>query len=120
MRVRNVLRQQHLGELYRFLETDPLFVFDYDGTLCPIVDYAAQAALAPSTRKLLKTLCSKSTCALLSGRGRADALSRVRGIHFAEVVGSHGEDWASPRPGDAVHRQRAARWFRKLQADLGS
>lgn len=104
-----------LVKMIEFLETDPLLVFDYDGTLCPIVDYHDRAVLSPKTRALLYALCDRGTCVVLTGRSRADILPRLEGLPLAQVVGSHGADWSEPRPGDEGVRKRVAGWRRRLE-----
>lgn len=116
--MRNLLRPSAQRQLLDFLDTDPLLVFDYDGTLSPIVIHADQAVIRKSTRTLLKRLCEHWVCALLSGRARKDVAARVEGIPFVQVVGSHGADWARPRPGNAQRRKRIAAWYRQLEGSL--
>lgn len=104
-----------LGQMIRFLETDPLLVFDYDGTLCPIVEHHDKAVLSTRTRELLRKLCESSTCVVLTGRSRADILPKLEGLPLAQIVGGHGSDWAEARAGDKGIRVRVAAWRRKLE-----
>jgi trehalose 6-phosphate phosphatase len=68
---------------------------DYDGTLTPIVTQPEQAVLSDSIRMTLRTLASKVSVAILSGRDLDDVRERVAidGIIYA---GSHGFDIAGP------------------------
>jgi trehalose 6-phosphate phosphatase len=116
--VQNVLGARGRAELLRFLETDPLLAFDYDGTLCPIVDHAAQAVMRSRTRSHCSALCLRSICVLVSGRARSDVLGKVDGIPFAQVIGSHGADWAFVRAGDERRRRKVAGWFAQAQKRL--
>jgi trehalose 6-phosphate phosphatase len=113
--VQDVMSAEGLGKMIQFLETDPLLVFDYDGTLCPIVKHHEEALLSARTRELLRKLCDKGTCAVLTGRSRADILPRLQGLALAQVVGSHGSDWPEARPGDEGIRVRVEGWRRELE-----
>jgi trehalose 6-phosphate phosphatase len=117
--VRNILGREAQSELIEFLAKDPLLVFDYDGTLCPIVAHASQAVISPETRTLLRSLCDSSICILLSGRARKDVLPLVDGIPFAQVVGSHGEDWLVPHAGEKARHAKMDRAYRQLMAEIG-
>ncbi len=94
-----------------------LLVFDFDGTLAPIVGDRDAARLRPETRGLLRALAVLYPCAILSGRGRADVAARVEGIPLVAIVGTHG---AEPGfgPVDRALPERVARWRRALSAAL--
>lgn len=68
-----------------------LLMFDFDGTLTPIVDTPEMAKLHEESRKLLKSLarCRKFTIAVVSGRAINDLQCKVAvpGIIYA---GNHG------------------------------
>ena len=117
--VRNVLGPSQKKKLDQFLKPKPILVFDYDGTLAPIVRRATQAQMRPRTRRLLMRLCEHSVCVLLSGRARQDVLEHVRGIPFSEVVGNHGARMGVLRPGDKTLIGRAHRWYQSLKTELG-
>jgi len=99
-----------------------LLVFDYDGTLSPLVDRPAEAILPESTKALLRTLSRQpqNTVSLLSGRSirQLKRFVRLPGILYG---GNHGLEleeagrrWVHPemrrRTADI---QRAARILRK-------
>lgn len=87
---RNLLRQ--------FAWSDALLAFDYDGTLAPIVRDPERAAMRASTRRLLAEVAAEYPCVVISGRARADALQRLRGVGALEVIGNHGtEPWQVSR-----------------------
>jgi trehalose 6-phosphate phosphatase len=76
-------------------------ILDVDGTLAPIVDRPAEAAVPSRTRELLRGLVGRyALVACLSGRPGIDA-ARVVGVDGVRYVGEHGlelapgaEDWA--------------------------
>lgn len=71
-----------------------LLGFDFDGTLAPITREPGQSQLRPSTHALLSRVAARFPCVILSGRGRADVLSRLFEIPVLEVFGNHGlEPW---------------------------
>lgn len=72
-------------------ERRPVFFLDYDGTLTPIVDRPELAVVSEKMQDLVKSLASKYTVAVVSGRMREDVenLLGVKGIFYA---GSHGFD----------------------------
>jgi len=113
--MRKILAARYAKELKDFLSKDVLLAFDFDGTLSPIVSEPGGARIERSTRLLLKELASLYPCIVISGRSRADAARRVRGIGFREVIGNHGiEPWDSSR---AMER-RVQEWAAKLRKEL--
>ncbi|MDR7521785.1 MAG: bifunctional alpha,alpha-trehalose-phosphate synthase (UDP-forming)/trehalose-phosphatase [Armatimonadota bacterium] len=79
---------------------------DFDGTLAPLVDRPAQAALPPLTRALLARLARRPQClvAVISGRALPDLRERV-GLKDVIYVGNHGFELAGP--GWAAERKEA-------------
>lgn len=74
-----------------------LLMFDFDGTLTPIVDTPEMARLQEESRKLLKSLARRPNCtaAIISGRAINDLQSKVSipGIIYA---GNHGLEIQGP------------------------
>ena len=68
---------------------------DYDGTLTPIVRRPEDAALADSTRGVLRRLAAAWPTTIVSGRGRADVAARVA-LEEVGYAGSHGFDIRGP------------------------
>jgi trehalose 6-phosphate phosphatase len=71
-----------------------LLVFDYDGTLTPLVATPGKARLSRAGREKfhrLARICPR--IAVLSGRALDDLLPRLRGLPLAGVVGNHGAEW---------------------------
>ena len=104
---------RHLLEIFAW--SNVLLAFDYDGTLAPLVSTPARATMRPSTRRLLKRASTLYPCVAISGRGHADALSRLRGVEICRVVGNHG---AEPSSGGEALRRRVQQWLPVLKARL--
>ena len=72
-----------------FNQHQPLFFFDYDGTLAPITSDPAKAYLPEETRKLLAQMTDKFRVAIVSGRDMND-LKNFIGLDSLIYAGSHG------------------------------
>ncbi len=72
--------------------------FDYDGTLAPIADTPAKAAMPAEIKKLLKRLLDRPYCsmAVISGRG-LDDIRRMVGIKEITYAGNHGLEIEGPK-----------------------
>ncbi len=74
-----------------------LLLFDYDGTLTPIVSRPDEAILSPETRELLVKLTARPACSIgiISGRSLSDikTMAAIEGIHYA---GNHGLEIEGP------------------------
>ena len=101
---------QHLLEMFAW--SNVLLAFDYDGTLAPLASTPTRASIRSSTRQLLRRATKLYPCIAISGRGRADAISRLRGLAIHRVVGNHGAEPAAPR---ALQR-RVREWLPVLEA----
>lgn len=73
------------------LASHVLLLFDYDGTLTPIVKRPELAILSEESRQLLKALSYKRhfIVGVVSGRGLSDIQSKV-GVNDIIYVGNHG------------------------------
>lgn len=69
-----------------------LWAFDFDGTLSPLVPKPEDAAIAATTRALLKTLAEQAMVAAISGRERADLAARLEGTGITKLIGNHGAE----------------------------
>lgn len=79
--------QQHFSR--QFKSRKPVFFFDYDGTLSPIVKDPEKAFMSDERRNLLHALAEKYTVAVVSGRDRSDIQSFVE-LDNIIYAGSHG------------------------------
>jgi trehalose 6-phosphate phosphatase len=104
--MRHILARANRDVLRQFACSRVLLAFDYDGTLAPIVPAPDQAVMRPETRALLEALARRYPCVVISGRARADAIRRLRGVEAVEVIGNHGiEPWQTSRCSLRVVRQ---------------
>lgn len=73
----------------------PVFFFDYDGTLTPIVERPDLAKISPEMKEIIRQLSLKYKCAIVSGRERKNlqTLVDIPGIFYA---GDHGLDIIGP------------------------
>jgi trehalose-6-phosphatase len=96
-----------------------LLMFDYDGTLAPIVLRPSHARLSDAIRRKLRRLTLRDKCAVavVSGRSLSDLRRRV-GIHHLIYVGNHGLDIESNGWGFAHHQTSEA--GRERHWDKGS
>ena len=74
-----------------------LLLFDYDGTLTPIVDHPDLAVLAPGTKALLAGLSrdGRFILGIISGRSLDDVRARV-GVSGLVYAGNHGLEIQGP------------------------
>jgi trehalose 6-phosphate phosphatase len=88
--VKHILDDASCGRLSEFVRTKPLLVFDFDGTLAPIVAERHEARMRASTTRLLVRASALFTTAIISGRSRADVIARLPGPCVKHVIGNHG------------------------------
>ena len=74
-----------------------LLVFDYDGTLTPIVDNPEQADLPEETKEVIQALTQQRrfTLGIISGRALSDLRHRI-GIEELIYAGNHGLEIEGP------------------------
>lgn len=108
--MRYILASRYRPLLRRFAASRGLVAFDFDGTLAPLVPKPEQAAIRPTTVKLLSRLALRYPCIVVSGRARSDVAARLRSVPLREIVGNHGiEPWnTSPAIEAAVQRWKLA------------
>lgn len=89
--MKNLLSKDGIRALEAFCMAKPLFGFDFDGTLAPIVDIPAAAAMRSRTRALVEGIIELAPVALISGRAKSD-LQSTMGLRRrpAYVIGNHG------------------------------
>ncbi|HYV65298.1 MAG TPA: trehalose-phosphatase [Myxococcales bacterium] len=103
------------AELARIARVDSLLAFDFDGTLAPIVDDPAQAALRPSTRRLLAQVAQLYPCAVISGRTETQVRELLAGVTVWYTVGN----WSLDDPEIIEQRFGAVRcWLGPLRERL--
>lgn len=74
-----------------------LLLFDYDGTLTPIVSHPDLAQLAPEVRRRLQELAThpRYLVGVISGRSLADVREKV-GLSEIDYAGNHGLEMEGP------------------------
>jgi trehalose 6-phosphate phosphatase len=87
--MRYLFSREGLKSIQPYLSEDTLLVFDFDGTLAPIVKQHHRAALPKTTLDLLKQLSRLAPIALLSGRSVKDLKSRSP-LPALAWIGNHG------------------------------
>ncbi len=107
-----------LAELREVAGSRSLLAFDFDGTLAPIVRNSDDAAMQPSTRRLLARIALRFPCAVISGRRLSDLRARFDGIPIRWFIGNHGAEGVVPFPGANDLRRTVDGWRESLQADL--
>jgi trehalose 6-phosphate phosphatase len=87
---RNILSKVGLLELNRFVSSGRcLMVFDFDGTLAPIVNDPESAALDSQFLSDLSLLSHVYEILILTGRSVEDVRKRLPGL-LVDILGNHG------------------------------
>lgn len=98
--MKHVLGNDGQAALQALFAKQPLLVFDFDGTLAPIVADPQTARLLLPVARALKTLSQRRPVAIVTGRAVSDVRDRL-GFEPWALVGSHGaEDPDNPRAVD--------------------
>lgn len=101
--MKHVLGPEGQAALQALFAAHPILVFDFDGTLAPIVPDPQSARILLPVARALKTLAQRWPVAIVTGRAVSDVRDRL-GFEPWAIVGSHGaEDPACP---DAVDPAR--------------
>lgn len=90
----------------------PVVFLDFDGTLSPIVERPADAAILPRVREAVAALARRVPVIVVSGRDRRDVAARV-GLPDLVYAGSHGFDIAGPE-GLSIQREQGADYLPAL------
>jgi trehalose 6-phosphate phosphatase len=93
--MRHALAAQSKRDLAEFIAKEGVLVFDYDGTLAPIVDDPERAFLPERTRELLAALTERAKCVLLTGRELKQVRRFMPSINFTVSIGNHGAEWST-------------------------
>lgn len=110
-----ILSKENVGALAQFARSRVLLAFDFDGTLAPIVKDRDVAFMRPSTSALFAEVCTRYSCAIISGRSRSDVEARLGGARVGHIVGNHG---AEPGPNIADLEKETAMARELLTAAL--
>lgn len=99
-----------------YCKRETLLVFDYDGTLSPIVPNPAEARMRPQTRDRLMAVARLYPVAILSGRSRHEVMQFIDGVRVLDVVGNHGLEVFGASLESAAARVRE--WRQELKERL--
>jgi trehalose 6-phosphate phosphatase len=95
--------------LRRAVETSALLVFDFDGTLAPIVEDPSEAITPPSTVEYIRNIMTRFKVAVVSGRSAADLAPRL-GFEPTYLVGNHGAEGLDDA--QSAEADAASQWLR--------
>lgn len=95
-----------------------VLVFDFDGTLAPIVARPDAAQMRARTRALLASVARLYPCAIITGRSIADISPRLRGVGLSCMVGNHGGEWEGATPRNRHIRAKVREWRARLGEQL--
>lgn len=98
--------------LLDYARSNVLVGLDFDGTLAPIVEDPAAAAMRPPTRRLLDRVARRFPTAVVSGRAQSDVARRVAGIPLAAVIGNHGLE---PSGSPGLYQRLVRRWLPRIE-----
>lgn len=79
------------NEMKAFIDEKTLFAFDLDGTLAPIVSDPGSIGISEEIQEAFRILNERTVVAVITGRSRADALSRFR-VAPRYLIGNHGAE----------------------------
>jgi trehalose 6-phosphate phosphatase len=111
-----ILDSSEVETLRAYCRRESLLVFDYDGTLSPIVADPSEAHMRLETRELLAAVARLYPVAILSGRSRHEVMKFVDGIRVLDVIGNHGLEVFGAALGSAVGKVRE--WRQELEERL--
>ena len=116
--MRRILARSNAYVVEQFALSNLIVVFDYDGTLAPIVEDPDDAEMRPSTRELLARVADCYPCAILSGRSRPEVMRFVGALGIEWVLGNHGTEWGR-EPSDGLEFERkVGSWHNQLSKRL--
>lgn len=99
--------------------TNTLYVFDFDGTLAPIVSNPGDAVMNKETATLFNKLAASVPTAILSGRSLKDLSARVpSGLKY--LVGNHGLEGLPGASATHELEEMCTRWKELLRPWIAS
>lgn len=116
--MKNILSPRNRSALNDVLRRHPILIFDFDGTLSPIVKNPHNARMRESTKRLLQRVAQKFPCAVVSGRKRDDVKRKMAGVRLISIIGNHGIETGARIVGGSLIRRRVKRWADELRSSL--
>lgn len=108
------------GVLRVLARSRSILVFDFDGTLAPIVRVPGLARMRPATRSLLHEAALLYPCAVVTGRALGDLQTRTAGLPLWASLGNHGAEDGGRRRGHREALKAVRSWRRSLHEGLAS
>jgi trehalose 6-phosphate phosphatase len=118
--VKDLMARGQRGVLRDLARTRSILLFDFDGTLAPIVRVPGRARMRPSTRALLHEAALLYPCAVVTGRALGDLRTRVAGLPLWAMLGNHGAENGERRRGQREALRAVGAWRRSLHERLAS
>jgi trehalose 6-phosphate phosphatase len=112
-----ILSRASRSILVQLAAAESICAFDFDGTLAPIAETPDEAAMRAPTRRLLCQVAAAYPCMVLSGRARADVLSKLDGACVSKVIGNHG---AETEFSDPTSLALVAKWKSAIAPEIAS
>jgi trehalose 6-phosphate phosphatase len=104
--MQDILSPAGLNQLRSFFYHRPLVVFDFDGTLAPLLAQRGEVRASDLTRALVGRLSQWIPVGVVSGRRLSDLAERFRGMDRVLMAGNHGGERLDDS--DTTYVQRAA------------
>jgi trehalose 6-phosphate phosphatase len=116
--MRHLFSEAGLARFREFAAPGTLLAFDYDGTLTPICDDPAEAALPSAVARHLQGVAQAWPTVIITGRAGADVQRFLDGLQEVAVIGNHGAETSALLP--PFLKARVAGWRDKLEHTLQS
>ncbi len=107
------------AELAQLAAARALYAFDFDGTLAPIEPRPEQVRTPANVMRLLQQLAQAAPVAVISGRRRADLVTRLPAA-VRYMVGNHGNEGGPAAPDYDAMRAVCSGWRAQLEAWLAT
>ena len=118
--MKDLMARGQRGVLRDLARKRSILVFDFDGTLAPIVRVPGLARMRPATRSLLEEAARLYPCAVVTGRALGDLQTRVAGLPLWAILGNHGAENGARRRGQRAALRAVGTWRRILHERLAS
>ncbi len=115
--MKDLFSPEGLQALRAFVTQPLLCLFDFDGTLAPLVADPDAALLPPAVQAQLQSLQRCAPVGIVTGRALDDLRSRLS-FRPDYLVGNHGLEGVPAAPAPADLRDRVVRWKQQLEPVL--